>query len=102
MKRFLDKRIVIAEDNWLDNAPGSDILKPLYDPFSPAGRKAQQIDLQDDKAKGETIKRSELIVRTNADNKSEALDLILTFTNAKIKARSKQTPNGKYLVTFYV
>ena len=36
------------------------------------------------------------------DTKSEALDLILTFTNAKIKARSKQTPNGKYLVTFYV
>ena len=75
MKRFLDKRIVIAEDNWLDNAPGSDILKPLYDPFSPAGRKAQQIDLQDDKAKSETIKRSELIVRTNADNKSEALGI---------------------------
>ena len=75
MKRFLDKRIVIAEDSWLDNFPGSDILKPLYDPNSPAGRKAQQIDLQDDKAKGETIKRSELIVRTNADNKSEALGI---------------------------
>jgi Skp family chaperone for outer membrane proteins len=75
MKRFLDKRIVIAQDNLLDNIPGSDILKPLYDPFSPAGRKAQQIDLQDDKEKGETIRRSELIVRTNADNKSEALGI---------------------------
>ena len=74
MKRFLDKRIVIAQ-SWLDNAPLSDIIKQLYDPNSPAGRKAQQIDLQDDKAKSETIKRSELIVRTNADNKSEALGI---------------------------
>jgi hypothetical protein len=40
--------------------------------------------------------------RKLVDTKSEALELILTFTNVKIRARSKQTPNGKYLVTFYV
>jgi len=40
--------------------------------------------------------------RKLVDTKSEAWELIVTFTNAKIKARSKQTPNGKYLITFYV
>ena len=40
--------------------------------------------------------------RKLVDTKSEAWELIVTFTSAKIKARSKQTPNGKYLVTFYV
>ena len=36
------------------------------------------------------------------DTREEANHLMWTFIGAKIKARYRKTPNGKYIITFFI
>ena len=83
MKRFLDKRIVIAQDDkktivdeTIDAAKaGFSLLPPIVDPNSDEGKKSTQIDNLEDSQKGLVTQRAREIVMTNVDNKNEAISI---------------------------